>query len=81
MCARVRVCAHVSACVCVKEGEEDGYKRAEEHLTVLVCPVRQKTWDFVLMSHTRIVESRDPVMRTSSVGCSAQQYTALRCPW
>ena len=49
--------------------------------TVLSWPVRQCTWAFVRMSHTRQQESRPPVNSRSSTGCMAMQYTPLRWPW
>mmetsp|Transcript_42497 Transcript_42497/g.136338 ORF Transcript_42497/g.136338 Transcript_42497/m.136338 type:complete len:203 (-) Transcript_42497:923-1531(-) len=55
-----------------------GWERMEQ--TVLSWPERQCTCCLVRMSHTRHVESRPPVMSTSSVGCSVSAYTPLRCP-
>ena len=41
----------------------------------------QRGAHLVRMSHTRHTLSRPPVMSTSSVGCSASEYTPLRWPW
>jgi hypothetical protein len=49
--------------------------------TVPVCPARTCTCAFVRMSHTRADASRPAVMSTSSVGCSASEYTPDRWPW
>jgi len=49
--------------------------------TVCWWPHSVCTFALVRTSHMRTTESRPPVARTSSVGCSESEYTPERWPW